>query len=165
VATLQILGELDQAAMMRCALTVRPRLRGITVATLSGAIGFMLFSSLLLPLAQRTSAVLLACTFAIYLLYVFHQEKRLACGFRVALAEVNTLRRFAPSEGFDSCIEYSFAAHDGREYRGRSRGVRKRLPPPKWLVPVAYNPGAPDENQPFATFWFFQFDYDGTELL
>jgi hypothetical protein len=165
VATLQILGELDQAAMMRCALTVRPRLRGITVATLSGAIGFMLFSSLLLPLAQRTSAVLLACTFAIYLLYVFHQEKRLACGFRVALAEVNTLRRFAPSEGFDSCIEYSFASHDGREYRGRSRGVRKRLPPPKWLVPVAYNPGAPDENQPFATFWFFQFDYDGTELL
>jgi hypothetical protein len=165
VASLQILGELDQAAMMRCALTVRPRLRGITVATLSGAIGFMLFSSLLLPLAQRTSAVLLACTFAIYLLYVFHQEKRLACGFRVALAEVNTLRRFAPSEGFDSCIEYSFAAHDGREYRGRSRGVRKRLPPPKWLVPVAYNPGAPDENQPFATFWFFQFDYDGTELL
>lgn len=165
MATLQILGELDQAAMMRCALTVRPRLRGITVATLSGAIGFMLFSSLLLPLAQRTSAVLLACTFAIYLLYVFHQEKRLACGFRVALAEVNTLRRFAPSEGFDSCIEYSFAAHDGREYRGRSRGVRKRLPPPKWLVPVAYNPGAPDENQPFATFWFFQFDYDGTELL
>ena len=165
MATLQILGELDQAAMMRCALTVRPRLRGITVATLSGAIGFMLFSSLLLPLAQRTSAVLLACTFAIYLLYVFHQEKRLACGFRVALAEVNTLRRFAPSEGFDSCIEYSFASHDGREYRGRSRGVRKRLPPPKWLVPVAYNPGAPDENQPFATFWFFQFDYDGTELL
>lgn len=165
MASLQILGELDQAAMMRCALTVRPRLRGITVATLSGAIGFMLFSSLLLPLAQRTSAVLLACTFAIYLLYVFHQEKRLACGFRVALAEVNTLRRFAPSEGFDSCIEYSFAAHDGREYRGRSRGVRKRLPPPKWLVPVAYNPGAPDENQPFATFWFFQFDYDGTELL
>jgi len=165
VASLQILGELDQAAMMRCALTVRPRLRGITVATLSGAIGFMLFSALLLPLAQRTSAVLLACTFAIYLLYVFHQEKRLACGFRVALAEVNTLRRFAPSEGFDSCIEYSFAAHDGREYRGRSRGVRKRLPPPKWLVPVAYNPGAPDENQPFATFWFFQFDYDGTELL
>jgi hypothetical protein len=78
---------------------------------------------------------------------------------------VNTLRRFAPSEGFDSCIEYSFASHDGREYRGRSRGVRKRLPPPKWLVPVAYNPGAPDENQPFATFWFFQFDYDGTELL
>lgn len=165
MASLQILGELDQAAMMRCALTVRPRLRGITVATLSGAIGFMLFSSLLLPLAQRTSAVLLACTFAIYLLYVFHQEKRLACGFRVALAEVNTLRRFAPSEGFDSCIEYSFASHDGREYRGRSRGVRKRLPPPKWLVPVAYNPGAPDENQPFATFWFFQFDYDGTELL
>ncbi len=151
--------------MMRCALTVRPRLRGITVSALSGAIGFMLFSSLLLPLAQRTSAVLLACTFAIYLLYVFHQEKRLASGFKVALAEVKTLRRFAPSEGFDSCIEYSFAAHDGREYRGRSRGVRKRLPPPKCLVPVAYNPGAPGENQPFATFWFFQFDYDGTELL
>jgi hypothetical protein len=165
VATLQILGELDQAAMMRCALTVRPRLRGITVARLSGAIGFMFLSSLLLPLAQRATAVLLACTFAIYLLRVFRQERRLASGFRVALAEVNTRRRFAPSEGFDSSIEYSFAAQNGREYRGRSRGVQKRLPPPKWLVPVAYNPEAPDENQPFATFWFFQFDYDGTELL
>jgi hypothetical protein len=151
--------------MMRCALTVRPRLRTVTVARLSCAIGFMFFSSLLLPLAQRTAAVLLASTFAIYLLYVFHQEQRLASGFRVALAEVNTLRRFAPSEGFDSCIEYSFVAHNSRECRGRSRGVRKRLPPPKWLVPVAYNPGAPEESQPFATFWFFQFDYDGTELL
>jgi hypothetical protein len=165
VATLQALGELDQAAMMRCALTVQPRLRGITVATRGGAIGFMLLSSLLLPIAQRTVVVLLACTFAIYLLSVFRQEQRLASGFRVALAEVKTLRRFAPSEGFDSCIEYSFAAQNGSEYRGRSRGIRKRLPPPQWLVPVAYNPGAPDENQPFATFWFFQFDYDGTELL
>ena len=165
MATLQILSELDQAAMMRCALTVRPRLRGVSVAARSGAIGFMLFASLLLPIAQRMCAVLLACTFAIYLLYVFHQEQRLASSFRVTLAEVNTLRRFAPSEAFDSCIEYSFAAQNGREYRGRSRGVRKRLPPPRWPVPVAYNPDAPDENQPFATFWFFQFDYDGTELL
>jgi hypothetical protein len=160
-----VVGELDQAAMMRCALTVRPRLRGVTAAVLSGAIGFMFFSSLLLPLAQRTVAVLLACTFAIYLLFIFRQEQHLASGFRVALAEVKTLRRFAPSEGFDSCIEYSFAVQNGREYRGRSRGVRKRLPPPKWLVPVAYNPDAPEESQPFATFWFFQFDYDGTELL
>jgi hypothetical protein len=165
VDTLQVVGELDQAAMMRCALTVRPRLRGVTAAMLSGALGFLLFSSLLLPLAQRTVAVLLACTVAIYLLSVFRQEQHLASGFRAALAEVNTLRRFAPSEGFDSCIEYSFASQKGREYRGCSRGVRKRLPPPKWLVPVAYNPDAPEENQPFATFWFFQFDYDGTELL
>ena len=150
---------------MRCALTVQPRLRALTVARLGGAIGFMFISSLLLPFAQRITAVLLACTFAIYLLYVFRQERRLASSFRVALAEVNTLQRFAPSEGFDSCIEYSFAADNGREYRGRSRGVRKRLPPPRWPVPVAYNPDAPDENQPFATFWFFQFDYDGTELL
>jgi len=151
--------------MMRCALTVRPRLRGITVTTMSGAIAFMLFSSLLLPLAERTTAVLLACTFAIYLLRIFHQERRLASGFRVALAEVKTRRRFAPSEGFDSSIEYSFAAPNGKQYRGRSRGVQKRLPPPKWMVPVAYNPDAPEESQPFATFWFFQFDYDGTELL
>jgi hypothetical protein len=165
MATLEILGELDQAAMMRCALTVRPRLRAITVVRLSGAIGFMFFASLLLPLAQRMAAVLLACTFAIYLLYIFRQEQRLASGFKVALAEVKSLRRFAPSEGFDSCIGYSFAAQNGQEYRGCSRGVRRRLPPPKWLVPVAYNPDAPEESQPFATFWFFHFDYDGTELL
>jgi len=150
---------------MRCALTVRPRFRGITVISLGCAIAFMFLSSLLLPMAQRTAAVLLACTFAIYLLYVLRQELRLVSGFRVALAEVSARRHFVPSEGFDSLIEYSFAAENGREYRGRSRGVQRRLPPPKWLVPVAYNPEAPEENQPFATFWFFHFDYDGTEQL
>jgi len=165
VATAQIFVDLDQAAMLRCARTVQPKLRGLTIAMLSSATGLMFLASLLLPIAQRTAAVLLACTFAVYLLHVFHQEQLLISEFRVTLAEVNTLRRFAPSEAFDSFIEYSFTAQDGCEYCGRSRGVQKRLPPPKWLIPIAYNPLAPEKNQPFATFWFFRFDYDGTELL
>src|SRR5271169_654581 len=114
--------------MLRCALTVQPRLRGFTVVRLSSAVGFMFLTSLLLPIAQRTVAVLLACIFAVYLLHVFHQEQLLISEFRVTLAEVGALRRFAPSEAFDSFIEYSFTARDGCEYCGRSRGVQKRLP-------------------------------------
>lgn len=151
--------------MLRCALAVQPRLRRFTVVMLSSAVGLLFLTSLLLPIAQRTVSVLLACIFAGYLLHVFHQEQLLISEFRVTLAEVSVLHRFAPSEAFDSFIEYSFTAQDGCEYRGRSRGVQRRLPPPKRRIPIAYNPVTPEKNQPFATFWFFRFDYDGIELL
>lgn len=98
----------------------------------------------------------------VFLLLRWWREWRLLASRRIAIATIR--ERFhpeGPEGGKTYRVQYYFVTGEGIAYEGRS-SMHRELPPEGECIPVMYRPGHPEDNLPFASFWFYRFSYDGT---
>ena len=97
----------------------------------------------------------------LFLLLRWWREARLLSIRRIAIATIR--ERFSPEgpEGGKTYrVHYQFVTGEGKPYAGHAF-TRRELPPEGECIPVMYRPEKPQDNLPFASFWFYRFSYDG----
>ena len=132
----------------------------MTFAVLAVVMGVAAFS------ATGLTAIIAACALVLTLalgLYRLRRERLLLKDRTITVATVSRWRRTEIDGGYSYDVGYRFLASNGRVYIGSSSASNRELPHEGEPIPILYRNEDPSQNAALATFWFYEFAYDGTE--